>query len=165
MKNVVAIVFTSFLSGLAGAWAFQHLAVPHPSLTSLVANQSAATSPVVQLTRHEEAPATRRTAVISEDFALASSRSTPSVVYIKTVSSRGYERMSWLELFFDQRSSGQQVSSGSGVIFSSDGFIVTNNHVIDGANRIEVIHGRRTYEATVVGTDPLYRPGRAQGRN
>ena len=155
MKNLVAIVCTSFLSGLAGAWAFQQfLAVPHPSLTSLVANQSAATSPVVQLTRHEEAPATRRTAVISEDFALASSRSTPSVVYIKTVSSRGYERMSWLELFFDQRSSSQQVSSGSGVIFSSDGFIVTNNHVIDGANRIEVVHGRRTYEATVVGTDP-----------
>ena len=117
-------------------------------------NQSGATSSVAQLTRHEEAPVTRRTAVISEDFALASSRSTPSVVYIKTVSSRGYERISWLELFFDQRSSGQQVSSGSGVIFSSDGFIVTNNHVIDGANRIEVIHGRRTYEATVVGTDP-----------
>ena len=154
MKNFVAIVFTSFLSGLAGAWAFQQfLAAPVRSEVSPVADRLAAT-PVAHWARYEEATPPLRSTAIGENFALASSRSTPSVVYIKTVSSRGYERMSWLELFFDQRSSGQQVSSGSGVIFSSDGFIVTNNHVIDGANRIEVIHGRRTYEATVVGIDP-----------
>ena len=88
----------------------------------------------------------------NEDFALASANSTPSVVYIKTVSEE-YGRSTWLELFFEGRPS-QRASSGSGVIYSRDGFIVTNNHVIDQADRIEVIHGKRTYSAQVVGVDP-----------
>ena len=48
-----------------------------------------------------------------------------------------------------------QMGSGSGVIISSDGYIVTNNHVIDQADEIEVIlHNNETYKAKVVGTDP-----------
>lgn len=47
------------------------------------------------------------------------------------------------------------VGSGSGVIISSDGYIVTNNHVIANADDIEVtLHDNRTYKASVVGTDP-----------
>ncbi len=155
MRNIFAIILTSFFSGLAGAWTYQYfLAISTRSPIPFVASHSSASSPVAQLTRYEEASEPCKTVVASEDFAAASAQSTPSVVYIKTVSSRGNERMSWMDLFFNQRQSNQQVSSGSGVIFSSDGYIVTNYHVIDGANRIEVIHGRRTYEATVVGTDP-----------
>lgn len=45
---------------------------------------------------------------------------------------------------------------GSGVILSTDGYIVTNNHVIEGADRLEVVlNDNRTLEATLVGTDPL----------
>lgn len=48
-----------------------------------------------------------------------------------------------------------QVGSGSGVIVSHDGYIMTNNHVIDNADDIEVtLHDNRTYKAKVVGTDP-----------
>lgn len=49
----------------------------------------------------------------------------------------------------------QQRGLGSGVILSSDGYIVTNNHVIDGAERLEVtLNDNSTYNAVVVGTDP-----------
>ncbi len=48
-----------------------------------------------------------------------------------------------------------QMGSGSGVIISSDGYIVTNNHVVDNADEIEVtLHNNETYKAKVVGTDP-----------
>ena len=48
-----------------------------------------------------------------------------------------------------------QMGSGSGVIISQNGYIVTNNHVVDGADEIEVtLHNNETYKAKVIGTDP-----------
>src|SRR5690554_443027 len=59
------------------------------------------------------------------------------------------------DYFFGERgASPQQVSTGSGVIISGDGYIITNNHVIDRAETIEVVHQRKTYKATLVGVDP-----------
>jgi serine protease Do len=46
------------------------------------------------------------------------------------------------------------VSSGSGVIFTADGYIVTNNHVVASAERIEVNYNKRVYPAELIGTDP-----------
>lgn len=49
----------------------------------------------------------------------------------------------------------RQTGLGSGVIISADGYIVTNNHVIDGAERLEItLNDNRNYEATVIGADP-----------
>lgn len=54
-----------------------------------------------------------------------------------------------------QYQSQPQVGYGSGVILSSDGYIVTNNHVIEGADEIEVkLNDNRTFQATVIGADP-----------
>lgn len=53
------------------------------------------------------------------------------------------------------RESQPQVGTGSGVIISNDGYIVTNNHVIDSADDIEVtLHDNRSYKASLIGTDP-----------
>lgn len=50
----------------------------------------------------------------------------------------------------------QQLGLGSGVIISEDGYVVTNNHVIDSAERLEVtLNDNRSYEARVIGTDPM----------
>lgn len=90
-----------------------------------------------------------------EDFSEASAISTQCVVYIRTISGQEYERYSWFDLFFNNRGSGRQVmGSGSGVIFTEDGYIMTNNHVIDDANKIEVIYNKKTYVAELIGTDP-----------
>ncbi len=88
-----------------------------------------------------------------ENFVKASKLSTESVVYIKTVSER-YGRTSWLELWLGGGGAMQQVGSGSGVIFKENGYILTNNHVIDDADKIEVVIKKRIYEAKLVGRDP-----------
>lgn len=48
----------------------------------------------------------------------------------------------------------QQTSLGSGVVLSADGYILTNNHVVDGADALEVVAEGETYEAKIIGTDP-----------
>jgi Do/DeqQ family serine protease len=83
------------------------------------------------------------------DFVKASAVSTPTVVFIKTVSGPQYN-FDWF--FFGQSS--RQTGTGSGVIFTNDGFIVTNNHVIENAETIEVIHDKTTYKAKLIGADP-----------
>lgn len=89
----------------------------------------------------------------NENFIEASRKSTGSVVFIQTTSEVDYRSGGWMDWFFEPRSS-QQIGSGSGVVFSEDGHIVTNNHVIMDADEITVIAGKRSYEAELVGRDP-----------
>ena len=89
----------------------------------------------------------------AEDFVMASSKSTSSVVFIQTTSEYEYRTGNWLDWFFDAQPS-TQASAGSGVILSEDGYIVTNNHVVEDADKIRVISGKKTYEAQLVGNDP-----------
>ncbi|MDZ7846245.1 MAG: trypsin-like peptidase domain-containing protein [Owenweeksia sp.] len=94
-----------------------------------------------------------------EGFTYAAEKTVHSVVHVTTaVETNGYAR-SPLEYFFGTpRSQGQprmRMGSGSGVIISPDGYIVTNNHVIENAEKIMVsLNNQQEYEAEVVGTDP-----------
>ncbi|MGK7389855.1 MAG: S1C family serine protease [Candidatus Cyclobacteriaceae bacterium M2_1C_046] len=89
-----------------------------------------------------------------EDFVEAARASTESVVFIRNITEKNYQR-SYLEWLFGGGPNTQmQVSSGSGVIFTTDGYIITNNHVVDAASAVEVVHNKRTYPARVVGKDP-----------
>lgn len=98
------------------------------------------------------------------NFIFAAEQVTKGVVHIKAESSRSQARpKSPFEEFFRDFHNGQgqppmerrAQSSGSGVIISPDGYIATNNHVVDGASKLEVVlHDNRTYEAEVVGVDP-----------
>ena len=104
------------------------------------------------------------------DFSIAAERVTPSVVHIKsTVNAPAASRQNQIppifrDFFGDDFFGGQgnrgmgmrpRVGSGSGVIISNDGYIITNNHVIKDAAKLEVVlNDNRSYEATIIGTDP-----------
>ncbi|MBX2898188.1 MAG: trypsin-like peptidase domain-containing protein [Cyclobacteriaceae bacterium] len=76
---------------------------------------------------------------------------TPAVVHISTIYGGGKFSLNALEHYFNP----QAKSSGSGVIISDDGYIVTNHHVIEDANSIEVVlHNNQRYFAKLVGQDP-----------
>jgi Do/DeqQ family serine protease len=96
------------------------------------------------------------------DFTTAAAEVTPAVVYIRTTyanqASSGQDQMQ--QLFgdmFGQRMvpQGPQMASGSGVIISPDGYIVTNNHVVEKAEKIDIVtNDHRHFTAKVIGTDP-----------
>lgn len=103
-----------------------------------------------------------RTVNLSEtdypDFTYAAESSVDAVVFVKVTIRQKSVPIDdpFLRYFFgDQFGGGEQQGSGSGVIIRPDGYIVTNNHVVSGATKIEVtLNNNKTYEATVVGTDP-----------
>ena len=87
------------------------------------------------------------------DFIEAASKSIDAVVHVKNTSSRS--SFSALDLFFNRRLPESSIGTGSGVIVSPDGYIITNNHVIENANKIEVTtNDNKVYTADLVGTDP-----------
>ena len=93
------------------------------------------------------------------DFTQAAERSVEAVVHVKTKYYRQQQYVDpFYQFFFGRPQQSQQPSamaSGSGVILSNDGYIVTNNHVIEDANEIEVVlNDKRTFTAKLIGTDP-----------
>jgi serine protease Do len=110
------------------------------------------------------------------DFTAAAVAATPTVVHIKTKTKArtlsnnlpDSRRNPFSDFFGDddvfdqlfgqrQRMIPPQQASGSGVIISEDGYIVTNNHVVAGADEVNVtLSNRRSYKAQVVGADPAY---------
>lgn len=93
------------------------------------------------------------------DFTEAAELSVEAVVHVKT---KYYQQQQYADpfyqFFFGRPQQSQQPSamaSGSGVILSDDGYIVTNNHVIEGAGDIEVVlNDKRTFTAQLIGRDP-----------
>ena len=102
--------------------------------------------------------------MVLPDFTQAASNTIHAVVHIKTEFQRKssvYDNYFDLRDFFGDRApqgsrqSAPIVATGSGVIISPDGYIVTNNHVVAESNKVQVtLNDKRSYDATIVGTDP-----------
>jgi Do/DeqQ family serine protease len=152
MNQYFKTTISAFIGGIVGAFLIYQLTDHdgHPTI-----NDFSMVTPVSQtaLEKHAESNSRSLSKIPEVDFVEASKNSRESVVYIKTVS-EAYGRSSWLDLWLGGGGAMQQVGSGSGVIFKSDGYIITNNHVIEGADEIEVVRRKKTYKASLVGRDP-----------
>ena len=88
------------------------------------------------------------------NFVEAANKSINAVVHVKNTALSN-ERFSPLEYFYGKGENRERIGTGSGVIVSPDGFIITNNHVIEDATKIEVTTNDNVrYEAKLIGTDP-----------
>lgn len=91
------------------------------------------------------------------DFTMAAEQSVNSVVHIKTTIQDVQNQLTYdpfHNYFYGQPQQRTQQASGSGVIIAKDGYIVTNNHVVAGATKIEVVlNDKRSYTAELIGAD------------
>ena len=92
------------------------------------------------------------------NFIVAAETAVDAVVHVKTKAYREISGNPFYDFFFGYRDDGEQqpvLGYGSGVILTSDGYIVTNNHVIEGSEEVEVIlNDKRSFDAEILGTDP-----------
>jgi len=105
-----------------------------------------------------EAPSVSPDASPPGSFRLAAQKSSAAVVSINTskAARKGpHNNDPWFNYFFGEQGNQQQAGLGSGVIVDANGFILTNNHVVEGADEIEVVlNDSRHAKAKVIGTDP-----------
>ena len=150
MKRGFLIILLSALAGGLTAYAVVDNMSPD-NMSAMQASQDGAAFRTVNLSQDNW-----------PDFTYAAESAVDAVVYVKVTSTQTMQQApsSIFDYFFGFPQGGapqqrERVGSGSGVIIREDGYIVTNNHVIDGATKIEVtLNNNQTYPATLVGTDP-----------
>ncbi|MDE1553954.1 MULTISPECIES: S1C family serine protease [Comamonas] len=104
-----------------------------------------------------EAPSEPRTEFAPGSLAAAAQKAMPAVVSINTSKEVRHPRSNdpWFQFFFGDVGPQQQTGLGSGVIVSPAGYILTNNHVVEGADQIAVtLADGRMANASIIGTDP-----------
>jgi serine protease Do len=153
MKNLGLIVLVAVISSLISVGVYDFIKGDPTEIVTIQEGSSAqyAKLPEGAFMEYDAAPdRTMYYTAAPTNFTEAAKLVTNAVVNIKaTQSSKGSKNSNgWGGL-------SPGASTGSGVIISSDGYIVTNYHVIEGANTLEVtLHNKRTYEAEVIGKDP-----------
>ncbi len=163
IKKIGFTAFVSFFSAFAALAIFTHF---HPTTPLALLEESKIPTHYVNL------PQPVNVSAQPIDFRYAAAAATPAVVHIKSkfkteqVSMRRGGGNPLQQFFGDdffqyfqgpnpyQRQLPEQLATGSGVIISKDGYVVTNNHVVDNASEIEVVlHNNKSYKAKLIGHD------------
>ena len=148
-KKIFYTVAIAMISAVAGVYTYTQFFKPQPEIVTIQKN--AVPASFASYTAAPQAGAV--------DLTYAAENSVSAVVHVMVKSHETtYYGNPLYDFFFGQGGSVQQqpvIGSGSGVIISKDGYIITNNHVIKGADAIEVIlNDKRAFDARLIGTDP-----------
>ncbi len=147
MKKILTLVFVSAIGGILTLGSYK-LFIENENAVVVESNLNnpafLPTNNISNLFKTAENP----------DFTLAAENTVNAVVHVKNVTlSTG--QYSLQDLFSGKQYQRAQLGTGSGVIINSDGYIITNNHVINNSNKLSVtLNNNKTYEARIIGTDP-----------
>jgi Do/DeqQ family serine protease len=148
MRKIVSMVLLSALGGALTLGAYK-LFIENPTIVY----EEKSNQPTMVNTAYSPTVA----GMENTDFTVAAERTLNTVVHVKNTSYKTV-RDPFQEFFYGQGNGVRQfpqVGMGSGVIISSDGYIVTNNHVIKGASEIEVtLDNKKVLKAELIGADP-----------
>jgi serine protease Do len=147
-KNLVGTLSLVFIGIVFGAILVSGFGLVRPSYADI--SIGASKPPFEQINSQAEA--------FNNAFVNVAETVTPSIVQITVVSKVKNKMPEGFHFFFPFRDDvpKEQQGGGSGIIISDDGYILTNNHVVEEASQVRVsMHNKREYDATVVGTDPL----------
>jgi Do/DeqQ family serine protease len=143
-KQLLVIVIAAVISGLVSVLAY----------SALIDNKEKST--IVQSAEPVSMVSLRSGLDSSTDFTFAAEKTVNAVVNVKTQSTVQYRNPIY-EFFYGDKYQGEEepiTGIGSGVIITADGYIVTNNHVIENSDKVSVtLNDKREFEAKVVGTD------------
>lgn len=141
---------------MALAGAFLALGV-NDALRPTAENSSGITNTPAAPVQYVNLPISGNTTITAPDFVVAAEQSLNAVVHVTTETLVNV-RDPFADFFWGHRAPSQQQprqGAGSGVIISDDGYIITNNHVVERADKIRVsLNDNRGYDATVIGRDP-----------
>lgn len=146
IKNILVYFAVAIIAGLVAVFSYAQI---FPSTVQEVTSRQQQSTFFASLPDDFEAD--------KFDFTYAAEKTVHGVVHVTTISQRERRSDPMYDFFFGPRERERQPVQGigSGVIVSEDGYIVTNNHVIDGATNIDVkLNDGRSFEAEVIGTDP-----------
>ena len=146
MKKIIVPVSLSVIGGFI-ALLIHNLSFDHnlPSKNSFSENKMVNIS-------YDPSPSIKSNSNI--DFTVAAEKTINSVVHVKNTSISGGNSSLWD--YFNNSEGKTRVGMGSGVIISEDGYIITNNHVIENASTIEVTtNDNKTYNAELLGSDEV----------
>ncbi len=154
MKNILSLVFAGIIGGLITLGGLQLNPIQKTSPHAPIAKLTNTTSPTLNAAK-----------AVPLNFTKAATIAMPTVVHIKASESRKQaeqrrndrQRENMFDFFFDapfDSPFGSKRGTGSGVVISEDGYIVTNKHVVDFADELEVtLYDNRTFKAKKIGVD------------